>query len=165
MEPATIGRVSSVVGCPESNAPPVQLAGGALKRQPEKIFSELPQENFRECQPLDSVSIFEGQLAQMGDVTGLDATYARDPDFVSRRIADEVIVLPIRKNLGDLESIYTLNEVGARIWELFDGRRSLREIRDILTSEYEVTAQAATGDLTMFVEHLTAIGALTARER
>ncbi|OLB94218.1 MAG: hypothetical protein DMD91_22680 [Candidatus Rokuibacteriota bacterium] len=101
----------------------------------------------------------------MGDVTGLDATYARDPDFVSRRIADEVIVLPIRKNLGDLESIYTLNEVGARIWELFDGRRSLREIRDILTSEYEVTAQAATGDLAMFVEHLTAIGALTAMER
>src|SRR5947207_42917 len=73
MEPATIGRVSSVVGCPEPNAPPVQLAGGALKKQPEKIFPELPQENFRECQPLDSVSIFEGQLAQMGDVTGLDA--------------------------------------------------------------------------------------------
>src|SRR2546428_585129 len=144
MEPATIGRVSSVVGCPESNAPPVQLARGALKRQPEKIFPELPQENFRECQPLDSVSIFEGQVVQMGDVTGLDATYARDPDFVSRRIADEVIVLPIRKNLGDLESIYTLNEVGARTWELFDGRRSLREIRDILTREHEVPTQAGT---------------------
>src|SRR5207245_11174346 len=144
MEPATIGRVSSVVGCPESNAPPVQLAGGALKRQPEKIFPELPQENFRECQPLDSVSIFEGQLAQMGDVTGLDATYARDPDFVSRRIADEVLVLPIRKNLGDLESIYTLTEVRARIWDLLDGRRTLREIRDVIVGEYQVTDQAAT---------------------
>src|SRR5947209_15090125 len=74
----------------------------------------------------------------MGDVTGLDATYARDPDFVSRRIADEVIVLPIRKNLGDLESIYTLNEVGARIWELLDGRRTLREIRDGIAREYGV---------------------------
>src|SRR5213592_4668524 len=158
MEPATIGRVSSVVGCPESNAPPVQLAGGALKKQPEKIFPELPQENFRECQPLDSVSIFEGQLAQMGDVTGLDATYARDPDFVSRRIADEVIVLPIRKNLGDLESIYTLNEVGARIWELLDGRRTLREIRDVIVGEYQVTDQEATVDLETFVEHLPAIG-------
>jgi len=165
MEPATIGRVSSVVGCPESNAPPVQLARGALKRQPEKIFPELPQENFRECQPLDSVSIFEGQLAQMGDVTGLDATYARDPDFVSRRIADEVLVLPIRKNLGDLESIYTLNEVGARIWELLDGRRTLREIRDVIVGEYQVTDQEATVDLETFVEHLTAIGALAAPAR
>src|SRR5215813_5158658 len=96
----------------------------------------------------------------MGDVTGLDATYARDPDFVSRRIADEVIVLPIRKNLGDLDSIYTLNDVGARIWELLDGRRSLREIRDVIVSEYQVTAQMATVDLETFVEHLTAIGAL-----
>src|SRR5262245_65778504 len=104
MEPATIGRVSSVVGCPESKALPVQLAGRALKRQPEKIFPELPQKNFREGQPLDSVSIFEGQLAQMGDVTGLDATYARDPDFVSRRIADAVSVLPIRKDLGHVDS-------------------------------------------------------------
>jgi len=94
----------------------------------------------------------------MGDVTGLDATYARDPDFVSRRIADEVIVLPIRKNLGDLESIYTLNEVGARIWELLDGRRTLREIRDVIVQE-------ATVDLETFVEHLTAIGALAAPAR
>src|SRR5438445_13435822 len=165
MEPATIGRVSSVVGCPESNAPPVQPARGALKRQPEKIFPELPQENFRECQPLDSASIVEGQLAQMGDVTGRDATYARDPDFISRRIADEVIVLPIRKNLGDLESIYTLNDVAARIWELLDGRRTLREIRDVIVNEYQVTTEEATVDLERFVEHLSAIGALAAATR
>ncbi len=101
----------------------------------------------------------------MGDVTRLDATYARDPDFVSRRIADEVIVLPIRKNLGDLESIYTLNEVGARIWELLDGRRTLREIRDVIVGEYQVTDQEATVDLETFVEHLTAIGALAAPAR
>ena len=171
MESAAIGRVSSVVvGCaesnaPESNAPPIQLAGGALKRQPEKIFPELPPENFRECQPLDSLSIFERQPLRMGDVTRLDATYARDPNFVSRRIADEVIVLPIRKNLGDLESIYTLNEVGARIWELLDGRRTLREIRDVIVGEYQVTDQEATVDLETFVEHLTAIGALAAPAR
>jgi hypothetical protein len=95
----------------------------------------------------------------------LDAAYARDPDFISRRIADEVIVLPIRKSLGDLESIYTLNEVGARIWELLDGRRTLREIRDVIVSEYQVTDQEATVDLEMFVEHLTAIGALAATAR
>lgn len=95
----------------------------------------------------------------------LDVAYARDPDFVSRRIADEVIVLPIKKNLGDLDSIYTLNEVGARIWELLDGRRPLREIRDVLVGEYQVTAQEATVDLETFIEHLAAIGALTGAAR
>src|SRR5262249_60437004 len=96
---------------------------------------------------------------------GPDATTARYPHVVSRRIGVEVIVLPIRKNLGDLDSIYTLNDVGARIWELLDGRRSLREIRDVIVGEYQVTAQVATVDLEAFVEHLTAIGALAAPAR
>ena len=95
----------------------------------------------------------------------MDAAYARDPDFISRRIADEVIVLPIRKNLGDLESIYTLNAVAARIWELLDGRRTLREIRDVIVNEYQVTTEEATVDLERFVEHLSAIGALAAATR
>ena len=96
---------------------------------------------------------------------GLDAAYSRDPDFISRRIADEVIVLPIRKNLGDLESIFTLNDVAARIWDLLDGRRTVREIRDVLVGEYEVTADQATTDLESFIEELTAIGALATTTR
>jgi len=90
----------------------------------------------------------------------LDATCTRDPDFISRRIADEVILLPIRKNLGDLESIFTLNDVAARVWELLDGRRTLREIRDVVVAEYEVTPEEAAGDLETFIGHLRAIGAL-----
>ena len=44
-------------------------------------------------------------------------SFVKDPNIVSRKIAGEVILVPIRKNVGDLESIYTLNEVAARIWE------------------------------------------------
>jgi len=74
-------------------------------------------------------------------------------------------VLPIRKNLGNLESIFTLNDVAARIWELIDGRRTLGEIRDVLVGEYEVTAEQATADLEVFIDQLTAIGALAPTTR
>jgi len=73
--------------------------------------------------------------------------YVKAPEFVSRRIADEMLLLPIRKNLGDLESIYTLNEVAARVWELLDGQRTVEAIRDLLVAEFEVTAVTAEADL------------------
>ncbi len=52
--------------------------------------------------------------------------YMHDPSIVSRSIAGEVILVPIKKNVGDLESIYTLNDTGARIWELIDSQTHFR---------------------------------------
>ena len=53
----------------------------------------------------------------------LNTVYKKSDSIVSRRIADEFILVSIRQNVGDLESIYTLNETAARIWELIDGKR------------------------------------------
>ena len=86
--------------------------------------------------------------------------YERDSDFVYRRIVDEVVLLPIRHNFGDLESIFTLNEVGARIWDLLDGRRTLVEVTDIVVTEFDVTAAAAAADLEDFVRELEGVGAV-----
>lgn len=90
----------------------------------------------------------------------LDRRYVRDADFVFRRISDEVILLPIRRNLGDLESIFSLNEVGARIWDLLDGQRSLAEIRDTLLAEFDASADAVEADLAEFMASLESIGAV-----
>jgi hypothetical protein len=92
----------------------------------------------------------------------LDRRYARDPDFIARRVVDEVILVPIRKSLGDLESIFTLNEVAARIWELLDGTRRLADVHDVLTREFDGDAQAMADDLDEFVGQLESIGAVRA---
>jgi hypothetical protein len=86
--------------------------------------------------------------------------YQRDPDFVYRRIVDEVVLLPIRHNFGDLESIYTLNEVGARVWDLLDGRRTLVEVSDVILTEFEVPADVARADVAEFVRELEEVGAV-----
>ena len=96
----------------------------------------------------------------MRDSDYLERRYAKNPSMVSRRIADEFILVPIRHNVGDLDSIYTLNEVGARIWELIDGNNSVREIRDRIVEEYEVDPQIAEQDMTELVTQLEAIDAI-----
>jgi len=88
----------------------------------------------------------------------LERRYEKDPNMVYRMIADEFILVPIRQHVADLESIYTLDEVGARIWELIDGQRTVKEIRDLIVEEYEVSPDVAEADLVEFIQQLEAIG-------
>ena len=46
----------------------------------------------------------------------LEKTYGKNENFVYRRISDETILVPIKDNVGDMGSIYNLNEVGAFVW-------------------------------------------------
>jgi hypothetical protein len=64
--------------------------------------------------------------------------------------------------MGDLESIYSLNETAARVWELLDGRRTLAEILELLVQEFEVASVTAETDLRVLVEQLAEAGAIQA---
>ena len=88
--------------------------------------------------------------------------YVKDPSVVYREIAGEAILVPIRRNLVDMQSIYTLDNVGADIWKLIDGERTLAEIRETLLEEYDVDASALTQDLDEFIDQLVAVGAIRA---
>jgi len=86
--------------------------------------------------------------------------YQRDHSIVSRQIVGETILVPVRQNVGDMDSIYTLNETAATAWELFDGENSLGRIRDQIVIEYEVDPESAWQDLLELVSQLEGIGAL-----
>ena len=89
--------------------------------------------------------------------------YDKSPDIASRKIVDEVILVPIRRRGEDVESLYTLNEVGARIWESLDGTRQVRAIRDLIVAEFDVTGAQAEADLLALLDQLSQIGAITER--
>jgi hypothetical protein len=90
----------------------------------------------------------------------LDKIYKKSDSVVSRKIANEFILIPIRQNVADLESIYTLNEVGARIWELMDGKMTMREIKEKIVEEFEVTVHEAEKDIAEYLQQLEKIKAV-----
>ncbi len=92
----------------------------------------------------------------------LTKCFAKDPSIVSRKIADEFILVPIQQKAGDLESIYTMNEVGARTWELIDGKKQVSEIRDEIVQEFEVSPEEAEADLVEFLQQLEKVNAVRA---
>jgi len=69
-------------------------------------------------------------------------------------------LVQIRQNVGDLESISTLNDVAARIWELIDGKMKVREIKDKIIEEFDVTPQEAEKDLVEYIKQLEKIEAV-----
>ena len=92
----------------------------------------------------------------------LQKKYTKDPNIVFRKVVDECILVPIKQKADELDSIFTLNNVGSRIWELIDGEKSVTDIREILIDEYEVTTKEAEADLQEFIGKLEQIGAVRA---
>jgi len=90
--------------------------------------------------------------------------YAKNSNMVARKIAGEMVLVPIRQSVGDLASIYNLNDIGGRIWELIDGKATAGQIKDRIVEEYEVAPEQAEADLTEFLsqlEHMKAVSPVT----
>jgi hypothetical protein len=79
-------------------------------------------------------------------------------EFVTRSIAGETLVVPVRGQVGDLNAIYSLNEVGAFIWEQFDAPKSLTQIVEAVCGEFEVAREQAEKETSEFIAALEAAG-------
>jgi hypothetical protein len=82
----------------------------------------------------------------------LKSVLSHSQSVVTRKTGDEYILIPVSNDIADMDSIYTLNETGAFIWEHIDGKRSLDEIIDLLTEEYAIDKETATTDLLSFID-------------
>jgi len=87
----------------------------------------------------------------------LSRRYRKSPDLVFRQIAGEFVLVPIRHDVADLEAVYTLGGVGARIWELLDGDRDGYAILGQIVQEYDITLDEARSDLVEFLGELEAV--------
>ena len=76
-------------------------------------------------------------------------------NIVTRRIAGETILVPIRGTLADLQRLFVLEGLGEFIWERIDGLRTTDEVLQEILAEYEVPADDARRDLQEFLVALT----------
>ena len=90
----------------------------------------------------------------------LEQRYQRNEHFVYRKIENETLLVPIKDNVGDMSCIYNLNEVGAFIWEHLDGEKTLSDILNMVTDEFDVTTEDAEIDLHDYISDLNEIGAI-----
>lgn len=88
--------------------------------------------------------------------------YLRNEQFISRRIADEFLLIPVTHQLNGDHWLFVLNEVGARIWELIDRDRSVQQIGQRLLEEFNTTPEQLEEDLLRLLDQLQELGAIEA---
>jgi Coenzyme PQQ synthesis protein D (PqqD) len=84
-------------------------------------------------------------------------------NVVSRVVAEEAIVVPIRRGAADMDSIYTFNETGTALWTMIEANRSTAELAAHLQSEYGITEEKAAADTERFLADLTEAGLIELR--
>ena len=77
---------------------------------------------------------------------------------MSREIAQETILVPIRGKLADMEKIFSLDHVAEYIWQQLDGEKSLKQICDGVLDIFDVEKDEAESDISEFICELSEAG-------
>ena len=78
------------------------------------------------------------------------------PGVISRIIESEAVVVHPQQG-----KVRVLNPVGARLWELADGQRTVAELAGAIVAEYDVELPRAQADALAFCADLVGRGVLT----
>lgn len=78
--------------------------------------------------------------------------------YVMRRVADIWIVMPVDNAVLNFNGMLTLNESGAFLWEHLASGVGCDAACEIMTKEYNVTAEQAKTDIEEFCKKLIEAG-------
>ena len=68
----------------------------------------------------------------------------KNKNMVTRKIADETILLPIYRTSKEINCIYTLNKPASIVWDMIDGKTTIGEIKDkVLNNGFDLIKDSA----------------------
>ena len=86
--------------------------------------------------------------------------YARNPDFIFRKIVEEMILVPIVQDVANMDCVYALNEIGTLVWQQLENPRSKQELSDIILQDYAAEPETVQMDLNVFLDNMLEAGAI-----
>ncbi|NWF98588.1 MAG: PqqD family protein [Nitrospirae bacterium] len=80
--------------------------------------------------------------------------FKKAENIVSRFVAGETILVPIKGKLADMQKIFTLNNVANFIWQRLDGERNLSDILNDVMNCFDVERPQAENDIQELISEL-----------
>ena len=84
-----------------------------------------------------------------------DGTFDIPSHIVARKVEDEIVILDLKAG-----TYFSLDPVGARIWQHLSAGKTLSEINDLMQEEFEVTREQIEADSLKLTNDLVAKGLL-----
>lgn len=73
----------------------------------------------------------------------------KDDEVLFTSMGEDAVLLHVKR--GDY---YSLNKVGARLWVLTDGNKSIADLANLITEEFEISQDQAEKDILELAEQL-----------
>lgn len=70
---------------------------------------------------------------------------------VTRRVGNEMVIVPLVNSVADMTKVLTLNETGAAIIEALDGQHTINQVEEQLISVFDVQSDILAADLQNFI--------------
>ncbi len=80
--------------------------------------------------------------------------------FLLKKIADDYVVIPYEESIVNFKAMLVLNETGAFLWEELQKDVTFEDLKNKMTSEFDVEDKAAETDIYEFVSKLKEKGLL-----
>ena len=96
--------------------------------------------------------------ADMQATAGATEVYVRARAVVTRYVAGETLVLPVRGDVGDLACFYSLNGTGTSIWEALENPKSFKDLCDVIDGRFDIGRKKAEEDVALFVRDICSLG-------
>ena len=80
--------------------------------------------------------------------------FKKREEIVTREIAGDTILVPIRGRLADMQNIFSLNPVADYIWRQLNGEKSVEEIGSEILEKYDMKKEEVDKDLSEFIANL-----------
>lgn len=85
----------------------------------------------------------------------LNKIYKPSEDVVARDVHGEFVIIPITSGIEDSDdAIFSLNKFGKAIWDKLDGKRSLKDVTEVLALQFEGSATEIKSDVLGLIEEL-----------
>ncbi|MBA4386564.1 MAG: hypothetical protein C0404_01205 [Verrucomicrobia bacterium] len=85
----------------------------------------------------------------------------RKEDVVTRNVAGEMLLVPIRGNLADLQKLFVIEGIGEHVWNSLDGSRTVDQICEEIVGIFDVGIEMARADVRRFISELQDAGLVT----
>ena len=103
---------------------------------------------------MDTSLLRKAEFVEERGGTQVEQLFVRSQAVVSRRVAGETLVVPVRGKVGDLASIYSFNQSGSLIWQSLESPKGFAELVSIVEQEYAVVRDQARRDVKQFLHDM-----------
>src|ERR1017187_4504657 len=95
---------------------------------------------------METISSRKPELVEDLPSSHFEQVFVRSQSVVSRRVAGETLIVPVRGKVGDLATVYSFNQTGSLIWRSLESPKVLAEFVALVEQEYAVEHDQAERD-------------------